>query len=160
MLVVIDMQKEWTNEQSPYYLKQMPDILTKVNTLIDLARKRHMPILFTQHIDDDFSDEGAQLLDELHIEAGDNIIQKHHISPFYKTNIDEFLPDEVMVCGALTNLCVRSFVEGAYDRDLQITIVTDCCATFDQQTHQFTLKDLQQTREEIEMLTLDQVQNT
>ena len=58
------------------------------------------------------------------------------------------------VGGILTNLCVRSLVSDAYDRGFAITIVEDCCTAFDETTHNFTLKDLKTTREEIEIVKL------
>ena len=63
---------------------------------------------------------------------------------------------EIVICGILTNLCVRSLAQEAYDRDFQITIIKDCCVAFDAETHEFTLKDLKATREEIEFLNLNE----
>ena len=62
----------------------------------------------------------------------------------------------IVICGILTNLCVRSLAQDAYDRDFQIKIIADCCAAFNEETHRFTLKDLKATREEIEILDAKQ----
>ena len=58
----------------------------------------------------------------------------------------------MVISGILTNLCVRSLAQDAYDRDYKITIIKDCCQAFNQETHEFTLKDLKVTREEIEIV--------
>jgi len=44
----------------------------------------------------------------------------------------------------------------AYDRDFKITIIKDCCRAFDAETHEFTIKDLKATREEIEMVNVNE----
>jgi nicotinamidase-related amidase len=76
---------------------------------------------------------------------------KHKISPFFKTTLENELEGitEIFISGILTNLCVRSLAQDAYDRDYGITIIKDCCKAFDEQTHEFTIKDLKATREEI-----------
>ena len=82
------------------------------------------------------------------------LIAKNKISPFYKTSLEKELRgiSEIVVAGILTNLCVRSVAQDAYDRDFSIVIIDDCCAAFDKRTHTFTLKDLQATRPEIEIM--------
>lgn len=56
----------------------------------------------------------------------------------------------VIVCGILTNLCVRSFIQDAYDRDFKITVIKDCCIAHTPEIQEFTFFDLAQTREEID----------
>jgi nicotinamidase-related amidase len=50
----------------------------------------------------------------------------------------------------LTNLCVRSFIQDAYDRDFKITVIKDCCVAHTQEIQDFTFFDLAQTRDEID----------
>ena len=64
--------------------------------------------------------------------------------------------NEIVVAGILTNLCVRSLVQDAYDRDFKITVVKDCCVSFNQVTQDFTFKDLKETREDIEFVNLNE----
>lgn len=61
---------------------------------------------------------------------------------------------QVIVCGILTNLCVRSFIQDAYDRDFNITVIKDCCVAHTPETQEFTFYDLAQTREEIDFTNL------
>jgi len=86
------------------------------------------------------------------------LITKYKISPFYRTTLQQELTGikEIVVAGILANLCVRSLVQDAYDRDFAITVIKDCCVSLDQETQDFTFKDLKATREEIAFLDLDE----
>ncbi len=77
---------------------------------------------------------------------------KNKINPFYNTSLDQELSGikRVIVCGILTNLCVRSFIQDAYDREFKITVIKDCCMAHTPEIQEFTFYDLTQTREEIE----------
>jgi len=90
----------------------------------------------------------------------DILIKKNKISPFFKTQLEsklkELKADKLVVTGILTNLCVRSLVSDAYDRDYEIKVITDTCVAFDEETHNFTIKDLKETREEIHFLTSEE----
>ena len=60
----------------------------------------------------------------------------------------------VIVCGILTNLCVRSFIQDAYDREFDITVIKDCCVAHTPEIQEFTFYDLAQTRDEIDFTNL------
>jgi nicotinamidase-related amidase len=158
-LVVIDVEKEWNTQESDYFVGDLTKLITKINVLIDECRAKSYKIIFTQHIEEEgeaFRDERAALIEALHVKEEDSIIIKHKASSFYKTTMEASLEgvDEVVVCGILTNLCVRSFVEDAYDRDLEITVIKDCCTTYDEEVQEFTFEDLKATREEVEFVEL------
>ena len=63
---------------------------------------------------------------------------------------------QVIVCGILTNLCVRSFIQDAYDREFLITVIQDCCVAHTPEIQDFTFYDLAQTREEIDFTNLQE----
>jgi nicotinamidase-related amidase len=52
----------------------------------------------------------------------------------------------------MTNLCVRSAVSDAYDRDYHIKVVTDACVSDSTEVDRFTFKDLKKTRPEIDFV--------
>ncbi|MFZ5341298.1 MAG: isochorismatase family protein [Patescibacteria group bacterium] len=56
----------------------------------------------------------------------------------------------------MTNLCVRSLIQDAYDREFNISVIKDCCKSFDEETQEFTFNDLKTTREEIEFINLNE----
>lgn len=163
-LILVDFENEWTDKSSDYFVGDISDVIKKTNKLIDFCRKNGYKIIFTTHVEKDSdsafasNSKNVEIIKELHKQDSDVLITKNKIGPFYKTNLDKELKGikEIVICGILTNLCVRSLAQDAYDRDFQITIVKDCCRAFDEETHEFTIKDLKATREEIEFLNLNE----
>ncbi|MFH1671252.1 MAG: isochorismatase family cysteine hydrolase [Candidatus Portnoybacteria bacterium] len=163
-LILIDFQKEWTDKNSDYLVGDISEVINKTNKLIDYCRKENYKIIFTKHIEKGSEDafreksENIEIIDGLDRRDSDVVIEKNKISPFYKTRLEQELKgaNEVIVCGILTNLCVRSFIQDAYDRGLDIKVIKDCCVAFDKETQEFTFKDLKETREEIEFLDLNE----
>jgi len=161
-LVLIDFQKEWIDPVSPDYLGDLTSILARTNQLIDHCRAQGYKIIFTRHVEKSSTAQwaeestGTQLMDGIHKEPSDLLITKHKINPFFETSMEAELKGipNLVVCGILTNNCVRSFIADAYDRGFNITVIKDCCETFDKETQAFTFKDLGSTREEIQFKDL------
>ncbi len=162
-LLVVDWEKEWTNPKSEYFVGDLVRATKKLNRLIEFCRTKNYKIIFIRHIEKDSKDafaknsECIQFIKDTNIETSDVVITKYKISPFFKTNLDIELKGikEIVVAGILTNLCVRSTIQDAYDRDFKITVIQDCCISFDKNVHQFTIRDLKATREEINFLNLN-----
>jgi ureidoacrylate peracid hydrolase len=161
-LVVIDMENEWTEKLSPYYLGDISRLIIKINKLIDFCRKKSYKIIFVTHVELEGKEfakgtKRVKIIKDMHKEKGDILVKKNKISPFYKTTLHKKLEgvNEVIICGVVTNLCVRSMAHDAYDRDFAVTIIDDGCKTFDFLVHDFTLKDLKETREEISIIKTD-----
>lgn len=163
-LLLIDFEKEWIDEKSEYFVGNISEVIEKTNKLIEFARQNDYKIIFTRHIEKESTKEFApnteriEIIEELDYRSADLLVSKHKISPFYKTELEKELNNigEIVICGILTNLCVRSAVQDAYDRDFEIKVVKDCCVSFDKKTHEFTFSDLKATREEVEFLNLDE----
>ncbi|MFH1649770.1 MAG: isochorismatase family cysteine hydrolase [Candidatus Woesearchaeota archaeon] len=164
-LILIDFQNEWMDKESDYYVGELLELIANTNKLLAHARKNKWKIIWTRHEEPESEGafkpgtEGVKLMSQLDISADDTIIVKNIISPFLNNSLDEELDgiENVVVSGILTNLCVRMTVEESYDRGLNITLVKDCCATFDEETHEFTLKDLKATREEIDIKSVSEL---
>lgn len=163
-LLVVDWEKEWTNPKSEYFVGDLVSATKKLNKLIEFCRAKNYKIIFIKHIEKNSRDvfaknsDRVQFIENINIQKSDTIITKYKISPFFKTNLDVVLRGikEVVVAGILTNLCVRSTVQDAYDRDFKVMVIQDCCVSFDKYTHRFTIEDLKTTREEINFLNLNQ----
>ena len=163
-LICVDFENEWADKSSDYFVGNVSDLIEKTNKLIDFCRKKGYKIIFTLHVEKDSNSafapntKNVEIIKELHKQNSDVLITKNKISPFYKTNLDKVLRgiNKIVICGILTNLCVRSLVQDAYDRNFEIKVIKDCCVSFDDETQEFTFKDLKATREEIEFLNLDE----
>jgi nicotinamidase-related amidase len=163
-LILVDLQKEWALEDSDYFLGDISKLIEKTNKVLEKCRNEGYKIIFTKHIEKysekEFAkdSEGVEIIKEIEIKDSDIILKKNKISSFYKTDLDKQLEgiEEIIVCGILTNLCVRSLIQDAYDRDFKIKVIKDCCQALDEEIHKFTIQDLKATREEIEFLELDE----
>ncbi|PIR04497.1 MAG: hypothetical protein COV59_00780 [Candidatus Magasanikbacteria bacterium CG11_big_fil_rev_8_21_14_0_20_39_34] len=163
-LILVDLENEWITEGSDYFLGDISSLFERTNKLIDFCRKNGYKIIFVTHEEEGSEDAFApgttrvNIIDGIDKKEEDIHIRKNKISPFYHTNLEEELNgvEEVVISGILANLCVRSTVQDAYDRDFDITVIKDCCASFDAQTQKFTFKDLHNTREEIQFKNLDE----
>lgn len=161
-LVVIDMQNAWIDKDSEYYVGNLDTMIEKTNYLIAYAREMGYKIIFIKH----HESEGAFAMDnplsdfipELFVQKEDTVISKFKISSFYNTKLEHELLGikNLIVCGVLTNLCVRMFVEEAYDREYRIALIDDLTATFTDELQHFTLEDLYATRSGISIVSLDQ----
>jgi nicotinamidase-related amidase len=161
-LILIDFENEWIDPDSDYFVGGIKGVIERTNRLIDYCRKKNYKIIFTRHIE--LESDGAFKMGSKNVEIipavqrkeSDTVITKNKISPFYRTNMEKELNgiEKVVVCGILANLCVRSFIEEAYDRDFEITVIKDCCVAFGRNTQEFTFKDLKATREEVEFINL------
>lgn len=161
-LILIDLENEWRTKGSAYYLGDLSAYIRRVNKLIGIARRRGYRVIFVRHTEPGSKKEfrdgtpRTELFPELDRRPEDSVVSKTTIGSFYRTCMDSALVgiDTVVVAGVLTNLCVRSFVADAYDREFSITLVKDCCVARDRKTHDFTLKDLKNTRDELCIVSL------
>jgi nicotinamidase-related amidase len=160
-LLLVDLENEWLDKKSDYFVGDISWMLGRTNKLIDTCRRRGYKIIFITHMEKSGpafapNSKNVRIIDCVHKNADDVLIKKNKISPFYNTRLTKELKGikELAVSGILANLCVRSTVQDAYDRDFRITVVKDCCASFDKKTQDFTFADLKFTRPEINFVNL------
>lgn len=85
----------------------------------------------------------TEFLSELdHIDA-EKTITKTRISPFYKTELEEYLHsrwiEELFVAWVATDLAVSSIARDLHDRDYVFTVVSDACGTVSLEHHEASL---------------------
>lgn len=159
----MDFENEWLDKSSEYFVGDISDVINRTNKLIEVCRTNGYKIIFIAHMEKDSAGpfaEGSQrveIIETLAKKDSDVLIKKYKISPFFKTTLEQELEGitDLVVCGILANLCVRSLVHDAYDRDFDIKVIKDCCVSFDEETQDFTFKDLKATRDEVEFLNFD-----
>ncbi|MBV9047466.1 MAG: cysteine hydrolase, partial [Solirubrobacterales bacterium] len=71
---------------------------------------------------------------------------KRRFSAFFGTDLQSWLAghglNQLIVCGIVTNICVRSTVHDAFFRDLDVYVPHDACAATSAREQQSTLYDI------------------
>ena len=130
--------------------------------LIQYAREMEYKIIFVRHTEKEwpFADKESlsQIIGDLCPQPEDIIIKKTKISCFYQTDLDEHLKwiKNIVVAWIPTNLCVRMFVEEAYDREFNVALIEDICQTYNDKLQDFTLDDLNESRPDLDVVRLEQ----
>lgn len=82
---------------------------------------------------------GTEVHPELAPEPGDFDIVKHRVSPFYGTTLELILRttgiNRLVLCGVSTTGVVTSGVREGHDRDLDVTVLEDCCVALTPEQH-------------------------
>jgi nicotinamidase-related amidase len=133
-------------------------VISNTAKVIAAARRAGMPIIFMGHVHrKDNADvfrpitdlmlqglapvlrevmvegtPGAYFVDELKPLPEDHIIWKRRSNAFYNSDLELMLRrrgiDTVIITGVVTNGCVANTVRGAQERDLNVIVLSDCCA--------------------------------
>lgn len=170
-VLVIDMQKAFTEPESPICVAGAKETIPAIAQFIDPARKAGMAIFWIsrQHAADgsDMETFRRKLLQEkgcldllsssnsmsrlaagLEVKQPDQIIYKTRFSAFYKTKLDELLKtkgiDTVILLGTQTPNCIRATAYDAIARDYQTFIIDDCTSSATQAIQKANLYDLEQ----------------
>lgn len=81
--------------------------------------------------------EGARIHAKVHDVGGEPVVLKHHVNAFRETDLKAILDrhgiEELVICGAMSHMCVDAGVRAASDLGYQCLVVHDACATHDQQ---------------------------
>ena len=160
-LVLIGFQELWRNDNSDYRLRHMDSIIDRTCYLIQYAREMNYKIIFIRHLEKEwpFSEKNplSELIEDLYPQPEDLIIKKHKISSFYNTKLEEELQwiKNIVVAWIPTNLCVRMFVEEAYDREFNLALIEDICQTYNDKLQDLTLDDLNESRPDLDIVRLE-----
>ena len=75
--------------------------------------------------------------------AGARVVRKRRYSAFFETDLaaqlQELQPEEVVVMGDCTDICVLHTVSGLRNRDYRVEVPADCVASFDPEQHEWAL---------------------
>ena len=87
---------------------------------------------------------GGRIIDELKPEEGDIIVEKTTVRPFYRSRLEDVLrrlaPDEVIVTGVCTSICVMEAVAGLSVRGYKAVVYKAGVADLDKESHEAALK--------------------
>ncbi|MDR1272844.1 MAG: cysteine hydrolase [Clostridiales Family XIII bacterium] len=139
-LLIIDIQNDyfpgWANEQVGALAA-----LANAESALRLFRERNLPVIHLQHLNLPEASffkpgtEGAEIREELKPIEGETHIVKYFPNGFMGTGLEELLLKEgigeLAVCGMMTHMCVDTTVRAAKERSIEITLLSDACATKD-----------------------------
>src|SRR3954452_11538277 len=81
--------------------------------------------------------EGAKIHPKVRSLNGEPVVLKHHVNSFRETDLKALLDrhgvEEVVICGAMSHMCVDAGTRAASDLGYKRVVVHDACATRDQE---------------------------
>jgi len=113
------------------------EVIANINTLVDNARARQVPVIWVQHSDDDLlaDSDGWQYVPELQRQESEPLVHKSYGDSFEDTDLEDVLAQRgvgrVVVAGAQTDACIRATIHGAFARGYDTVLVSDAHTTED-----------------------------
>ncbi|MBZ4686853.1 MAG: nicotinamidase/pyrazinamidase [Clostridia bacterium] len=162
-LLVIDMLEDFVGEDGILYIGEISQKVTQaVAAVIKEAREREIPVIYIcdRHREDDAEFRmfpahcventlGAEILKDIAPQPKDYIIPKRRYSAFFGTDLDATLRElgvtELILVGVCTNICVLYTAADARMLNYEVTVIKDAVASFDEEAHNFALKELETT---------------
>lgn len=90
---------------------------------------------------------GSELVPELAPAPGDQVLTKSRFSAFFGTDLDAILRragiQTVLLCGVVTNICVRSTAHDAFFLGYDVVVAKDACAGTADREQDSSLWDIQ-----------------
>src|ERR1043166_7097612 len=81
--------------------------------------------------------KGAQIHPKVRTAEGETVVLKYHVNSFRETDLKAVLDragvEEVVICGAMSHMCVDAGTRAASDLGYRCVVVHDACATRDQE---------------------------
>lgn len=139
LLLLIDIQNDYF-QGGNMELHQMEAAAEKASQLLSLFRKKNWPIVHVQHLsvrpNATFfipGSKGAEIHSSVYPLKDETIVQKNFPNSFRLTNLEEILLshkiNQLVICGAMSHMCVDTTTRAACDLGYQITLIHDACAT-------------------------------
>jgi len=173
-LILLDFINEIVDDNGKFASKGYPafikahDILSNVNTAINKARGKNIPIFFVRvGFSPDYREWpemsplfgtakkfdalqigtwATEIHQSINISNADFLITKHRVSAFYATSLEAVLKtlkiDTVLLGGVATDLAVQSTAQDAHDRDYRVIILEDLCGAGSEEDHKNALRTL------------------
>ncbi|CAK9310501.1 unnamed protein product [Citrullus colocynthis] len=169
-LLVIDMQKDFFDEQSVFAVPGASTIIPSVSDAVEIARKRGMFIVWVvrehdpegrdverfrrHHYGSGKSNplakgsKGAESVEGLEMKEGDYKLVKTRFSAFFNTNLHSLLQGQgitdLVVSGVQTPNCIRQTVFDAVSLDYHsITLLYDATAAATPKIHHDNITDME-----------------
>ena len=162
-VVVVDLNLGFTDPASPLAC-DLDEVLAQTRALLDVARARGVPVLFTTIVYDEVASAAAAVFlrkvpalrvlapgtrwveidSRLGRRPEEPVIAKAHASAFFGVPLAALLAgrDTLVVCGASTSGCVRATVVDAMQHGLSPIVPRECVGDRSVRAHEQALEDI------------------
>jgi len=138
-LIIVDLQNDYF-QGGKWELEGTEAAAEKARDLLMCFRENRLPIVHIRHefptTDAPFfapNSDGAKVHFSVQDRDGEPVIIKHQINSFRDTNLKTVLDDldvhSVLICGAMSHMCIDAVTRSANDFGYECTIAHDACAT-------------------------------
>ncbi len=163
-ILVIDMQRDFIDQGAPIECPGGREIIPSIQQLLNLARQKGLPVIYTQEAHRaqgvDFGREldgeepvhcvegtpGVEIVPDLAPQPGDFLIVKRRYSAFFATDMDILLRglgvDTLVLTGAATDVCVRATAQDAQQLNYWVIVPEECVAGTSVEQHRAALRNI------------------
>ncbi len=138
-LIIVDLQNDYF-QGGKYELEGTEDAATKALILLEYFRAKKLPVVHVRHefpsADAPFfapNSDGAKIHTSVQELETEPVVLKHQINSFRDTNLKEILDeldvDSVLICGAMSHMCIDAVTRAAHDFGYNCNVAHDACAT-------------------------------
>ncbi len=153
-VVVVDMQNDFVKPEGKLFVPAAQDAIEPIARLLKKAREAGVLIIYTQDLHGENDPEyeiwgehvkagtwGAEIVEELAPQPGDEIVSKPRYDAFYASRMEDLLRtrpeiDTLIITGTVTNICVLHTAGSAALRWYKVVVPKDAVAAlseFDQE---------------------------
>ena len=138
-LILIDLQNDYFVGGNMELVK-IGQATENARRLLKQFRNKNLPIIHIQHIsirpEATFflpNTKGVEINEMVSPLRDEKIVQKNYPNSFRETELLEILKetknDTVVICGAMSHMCVDATTRAAFDYGFNCVVVEDACAT-------------------------------
>jgi nicotinamidase-related amidase len=162
VLLLVDVVNHFEFPDGDKILKNALPLAPRLARLKERGRRAGIP---TVYVNDNFGEwrsdaakllayclragcPGKKFVEQIKPDEDDYCVLKPMHSAFYQTPLDVLLRHlgcrSIVVAGLTTNSCILCTAHAANMRDLELTVVSDCCAARSRQEHNEALKNIKE----------------
>lgn len=140
-LIIIDVQNDYF-AGGKMELVGMDEAASNCSKLLHHFRTQQTALFHVQHIATQpnptfFAPNtlGCEIHDTVQPQEDEVVVTKHYPSAFRETNLNTLLEEagieELVICGAMSQMCIDSTTRAAFDLGYKCHVIFDACATKD-----------------------------
>ena len=140
-LLIVDLQNDYF-PGGRWELSNTEAAAAQAAAMLDHFREQKLPVIHVRHEfptqDAPFfapDSEGAEIHPSEKNIQGEPVIVKHQINSFKETGLKEVLDEsnvgDLVICGAMSHMCIDAVARAAHDLGYNCTVIHDACATLD-----------------------------